>query len=379
MNKLRVLFLCTGNSARSQMAEGLVNHFLGDAWEAVSAGVKPAREVHPLAVKVMAELGVDISQQYPKKVDEFRNADLDLVITVCDQAAKQCPAWIGKGQVVHIGFPDPAAADGGEEGKLQIFRQVRDGIQQQVLEYLKDWEAPAGRSFTTPASLPLTTKQDGTMTRKTFDKELQALQDEMLALGSLVENALVNAVDCLKRRDFEGSKRLMAQDRIINEKRYTIEDEILTLIALRQPMAGDLRILSAILAIISELERIGDYAKGIAKVNLRIGDQPLIKPIIDLPIMAEKSRSMLHRALDAFIQRDVELARAIPKEDDEVDALYEQTYRELVTYILSNPKTIEQANQLLWAAHNLERAADRVTNLCERVVFTVTGELEELD
>lgn len=143
MNKLRVLFLCTGNSARSQMAEGLVNHFLGDVWEAVSAGVKPAKEVHPLAIKVMAELGVDISQQYPKKIDEFRNANLDLVIAVCDQAAQQCPAWLGKGEVVHIGFPDPAAADGGEKGKLQIFRQVRDGIRQQILKYLRDWEAPS--------------------------------------------------------------------------------------------------------------------------------------------------------------------------------------------------------------------------------------------
>jgi arsenate reductase len=125
------------------MAEGLVNHFLGDAWEAVSAGVKPAKEVHLLAIKVMAELGVDISQQYPKKIDEFRNANLDLVIAVCDQAARQCPAWLGKGEVVHIGFPDPAAADGGEEGKLQIFRQVRDGIRQQILKYLRDWEAPS--------------------------------------------------------------------------------------------------------------------------------------------------------------------------------------------------------------------------------------------
>jgi len=217
------------------------------------------------------------------------------------------------------------------------------------------------------------------MTRQTFDKELQTLQDSMLALESLVENAIVESVDCLKQRNFEGSRKIIEQDRVINERRYTIEDEILTLIALRQPMAGDLRVLSAILAIITELERIGDYAKGIGKVNLLIGEKPLIKPIIDLPIMAEKARSMLHRAMDAFIQRDVELARAIPKDDDEIDALYEQTYRELITYIMADPHNIEQANQLLWVAHNLERSADRVINICERVVFTATGQLEELD
>ncbi|MGC9357721.1 MAG: phosphate signaling complex protein PhoU [Anaerolineae bacterium] len=217
------------------------------------------------------------------------------------------------------------------------------------------------------------------MIRTTFDRELQYLQDEMLALASMVENALIEAVDCLKRRDFEGSRRIISEDHLINKKRFEMEEEVLALIATRQPMATDLRFLAAILEISGELERIGDYAKGIAKINCLIGDEPLLKPLIDVPAMAEKTKSMLHRALDAFIQRDVELARAIPKEDDEVDALYNQVYRELMTYIMSDPRTLEQANYLLWAAHNLERAADRVTNLCERVVFTVTGEMEELN
>jgi phosphate transport system protein len=217
------------------------------------------------------------------------------------------------------------------------------------------------------------------MIRETFDRELQFLQDELLALGSMVEDALIESVDCLKRHDFEGSRRLMEADLQINAKRFEIEDEVLTLIATRQPVASDLRILAAILEISGELERIGDYAKGIGKINLLIGDQKFLKPLIDVPAMAEKARSMLHRSLDAFIQRDVDLARAIPKEDDEVDGLYDQVFRELMTYVMSDPRAIEQANYLLWAAHNLERAADRVTNLCERVVFTVTGELEELD
>ena len=128
MSKRRVLFLCTGNSARSQMAEGLVNHFLGDTWEAVSAGTKPAEQVHPLAIKAMAELGIDISQKHTKYAKTFRETKLDLVVTVCDNAAKNCPAWLGEGQLMHLGFPDPAAATGGEKAQLQIFRQVRDGI-----------------------------------------------------------------------------------------------------------------------------------------------------------------------------------------------------------------------------------------------------------
>jgi phosphate transport system protein len=217
------------------------------------------------------------------------------------------------------------------------------------------------------------------MIRETFERDLQRLQDEVLVLGSMVEKAIIESVEVLKRRDMEGARRLIAEDRILNEKRFAIEDETLVLIATQQPMAGDLRTLAAVLAIISELERIGDYAKGISKINLMIGEEPLIKPLVDLPWMAEKARDMLHRALEAFVQRDVDLARAIPADDDEVDALYNQVYRELLTFIMADPSTIDQATYLLWAAHNLERAADRVINICERVVFTVTGKLMEMD
>ena len=217
------------------------------------------------------------------------------------------------------------------------------------------------------------------MLRRIFDQELQRLQDDVLALGSMVEETIVQSVTTLKQRDFDGSRRLVAADRVINQKRYAIEGAVLTLIATQQPMAGDMRLLASMLEIAGELERIGDYAKGIARINLLIGEQPLIKPLIDLPLMAQKVRDMLHQALQAFAQRDVELARAIPRWDDEIDNLYQQVYRELLTHIMEDPRVIEQANFLLWAAHNLERAADRVTNLCERVVYAVTGELVELE
>jgi phosphate transport system protein len=217
------------------------------------------------------------------------------------------------------------------------------------------------------------------MPRETFDRELQRLQDEILALGSMVENALVESVEILKRRDMEGSRRLIAQDRVVNEKRFAIEADTLIAIATQQPMASDLRILAAILVLATELERIGDYAKGIARINLMMGEGPLLKPLIDIPRMAEKAQSMLHRALEAFVRQDTALARAIPAEDDEVDALYNQVYRELMTFIMADPRHIDQANYLLWVAHNLERTADRVTNICERVIFTVTGKMAEMD
>jgi phosphate transport system protein len=212
-----------------------------------------------------------------------------------------------------------------------------------------------------------------------FERELRRLQDEMVAMARTVENVITESVKVLKQRDMEGSRRLIAQDQAINKKRFDIEADCLVAIATQQPMASDLRILAAILDITKELERMGDYAKGIARINLMIGEGPLLKPLIDVPLMADKARDMLHRALDAFVQRDVALARAIPAEDDEVDELYGLVYRELMTFVAADIGTVEQANYLLWVAHNLERTADRVTNICERVIFTVTGELVELD
>jgi phosphate transport system protein len=215
--------------------------------------------------------------------------------------------------------------------------------------------------------------------RESFDRELQRLKDEVLALGSRVEHAIVDSVAALGERNWEEAERIIAEDRLVNQERFAIERDVLVLIATQQPMATDLRMLAAILEIVTELERIGDYAKGISKISLMIGDEPLLKPLVDLPRMAQKATDMLHKALDAFVRMDVDLARAIPSEDDEVDALYNQVQRELLTFILADLKNLDQANYLTWVAHNLERAADRVTNICERVVFTVTGEMSELD
>jgi phosphate transport system protein len=195
----------------------------------------------------------------------------------------------------------------------------------------------------------------------------------------MVETALVEAVEILKRRDMDAAQRLIAQDQAINEKRFAIEANTLTLIATQQPVARDIRTLAAVLEITTELERIGDYAKGIAKINLLLGESPLLEPVTYLPRMAEKARQMLYRALGAFVQGDVGLARVISDQDSEVDELYNRVYRGLLDCILQDASGIDQSNYLLWAAHNLERAADRVVNICERVVFTVTGEMVEMD
>jgi phosphate transport system protein len=216
------------------------------------------------------------------------------------------------------------------------------------------------------------------MLRDAYQRELLRLQDELLLLGSMVESALRESVDILKRRDNEAAKRLRKADQEINQKRFSIEDEVLTLIATQQPVAGDMRVLAAILEISTELERLGDYAKGIAKISLLIGDDPLIKPLVHIPVMADKACKMLSSALDAFARQDVELAKAIPARDKEVDRLYNQVYRELMDIIRADPETIDQANHLLWAAHNLERTADRTLNICERVVYMVTGNLVEM-
>ncbi len=217
------------------------------------------------------------------------------------------------------------------------------------------------------------------MTRTALEKELERLQDELIDLGVMVEHTIVESVEILKARQVEAGRRLVAADSEINRRRYAIESDTLVLIARQQPMAKDLRTLAAILEIASELERIADYSKGIAKISVQLGSKPLIKPLVDIPRMAALASDMLHRALLSFIDRDVETARSIPAEDRQIDDLYDQVYRELMTYVLSDPKNIEGANQLMWVAHNLERTADRVVNICERVIFTVTGELIEFD
>jgi len=214
--------------------------------------------------------------------------------------------------------------------------------------------------------------------RTAFRRRLKEIQDSLLAMGSMVEVAISRSVEALKERDIAAAQQVIADDLKVNEKRFDIEEKCIQLIATQQPMASDLRTIVSVLCVTSELERIGDHAEGIAKIVVMIGDEPPLKPLIDIPRMAEKTNDMLRRSLQAFVNRDADTARQIVGEDDEVDGLYDQVFRELLTFMAEDPKTITRATRLLWVAHNLERSADRVTNICERTVFIVTGKMEEI-
>ena len=215
--------------------------------------------------------------------------------------------------------------------------------------------------------------------RETFDRALGRLSDDLLLLGTMTEKAILRSVDALKKRDLDAARKIIADDLKINNKRFDIEEQCIQLIVTQQPMASDLRAIIAVLHISVDLERMADYAEGIGSIIILMGDEPLLKPLIDIPRMAEKATDMLRRSLVAFVEQDIEEAKRISDEDDIVDALYNQVYRELVTYMIEDPRNITRANYLLWVSHNLERVADRVTNICERVIFMSTGKMKELN
>jgi phosphate transport system protein len=208
---------------------------------------------------------------------------------------------------------------------------------------------------------------------------MQQIKDELLIMGSLVEIATVKSVDALRRRDTNAARTIYLEDQIVNNKRYSIENNVLILIATQQPMARDLRLLAAMLEIASELERMGDYAKGICKVILNLGDADIPIPIKEIEKMAQIAVELLHQSLTAFFDEDAEKARAIPQQDDQVDQLFNTAEHFIIKAMVAQPEIIDHANLLMWVAHNIERMADRVTNICERTIFVVTGELTELE
>ncbi len=215
-------------------------------------------------------------------------------------------------------------------------------------------------------------------TRTAFHKHLQEVEEDILTMGGMVVKAIDRAIGALKDRNSTLAHQIIADDSEINKQRFGIEDKCIGLIATQQPMASDLRIIVAVLNIVTELERIGDYAEGIAKIVIMIGDEPPLKPLIDIPRMGEITLDMINKSLESFVKRDVDLAMKVVSLDNVVDGLYDQVFRELLTFMMVDPKTTNRATRLIWVAHNLERAADRATNICERVVFTVTGKMEEI-
>ena len=216
------------------------------------------------------------------------------------------------------------------------------------------------------------------MLRETYIKELRHLQDEILRMGSEVEENLLKVVDALIKRNLGQAEKLVQADKWFNQRRIDIMNEAFGIIATQQPMASDMRLIAASLEIAGELERIHDYVKGIGNISLMIGEAPLPEELtVHMPQMAENARTMLHRSLDAFAERNAQLAYETIKGDDEVDKLYNKTYRAVMAYMATNADAFELAQRLEWAAHNLERAADRVTNICEWVVYLATGQYQQ--
>jgi len=214
--------------------------------------------------------------------------------------------------------------------------------------------------------------------RSVYHKRLREIQDDVLVMGGMVGDAILRSVEALKNRDAVLAQQIVADDQKVNEFRFKIEEKCIQLIVTQQPIANELRIIIAVLNIITEMERIGDYAGGIAQITIMIGDEPPLKPLVDIPAMANQAVDMLHRSLDAFINQDEETARKICIEDDIVDELYDKVFADLLAFMMKDPQSVTRATRLIWVAHDLERSADRVTNICERVVFVITGKMEEI-
>jgi phosphate transport system protein len=212
-----------------------------------------------------------------------------------------------------------------------------------------------------------------------FEKGFQKIQGKILAMGDLVTKEINRSIEALKNRDLKMAHQIIADDAKIDDMRFSIEDMCIELMGTQKLTTADRRVIVAVINIITELERIGDYAEGNAKIVVMIGDEPPLKPLIDIPRMADLTTEMIGKSLKSFVNRDVELAKHVVTMDNVVDGLYDQVFRELLTFMMVDPKTINRATRLMWVAHNLERAADRVTNICERVLFTVTGKMEGLE
>jgi phosphate transport system protein len=217
------------------------------------------------------------------------------------------------------------------------------------------------------------------MPREQFHRQIAALQDGVLEMGSMVERAVERAMQALMDRDVVLARSVIDEDKDINAIGFHLQNACISLLAQQAPMAGDLRVIVSVTAIMSDLERMGDHAEGIARIVITMQDEPLVKPLIDLPIMASRATEMLRNAVHTFVEQDVEAAYRVGAADDEVDRLYDRIYADLIQVMVGDPTTIEPSTHLLWVAHNLERIADRATNIAERTVYSATGMLPQMD
>ncbi len=217
------------------------------------------------------------------------------------------------------------------------------------------------------------------MTRSVFERQLAEVQEDMLVMAGMVETSITQSIEALRMRDVALARRTIENDAEIDRRRYEVEERCIELISLQAPLASDLRTIISVLHISVDLERMGDHGEGIAKIALMLADEPPLKPYIDIPRMAEVAIDMLHGSVEAYKMRDTKRAREIIDMDDVVDALYEQVYHELLLFMIDDPTLTQRATYMIWVAHNLERIADRTTNICERVVYLVEGRIQNLN
>ncbi|MCX7883699.1 MAG: phosphate signaling complex protein PhoU [Caloramator sp.] len=215
--------------------------------------------------------------------------------------------------------------------------------------------------------------------REHFFQKIEDVKHDILRMGNMVERIINDSVDALKNQDIEASKKIYIDDDKIDTMEHEIENKCIILLALQQPLAKDLRIITTALRMIIDLERMGDHAVNIAKTTIQIGNEPFIKPLVDIPKMAQITQEMVKLSLDAFVKEDINLAKKAAEMDEEVDKLYELIIKDLLNIIAKDNSNINQATKLMFVGRFLERIADHTTNICERIIYMVTGEYEEIN
>ncbi|MBU2045004.1 MAG: phosphate signaling complex protein PhoU [Candidatus Omnitrophica bacterium] len=357
MKEIIILFVCVENSCRSQMAEGWAKEFSRQAGldfiKAYSAGSNPSGKVNPEAVKVMQEAGVDISGAFSKGFAYLAQKDIDIAVTLGCQDT--CP-YLPSDKHLQWDVEDPKAKN------IDSFRQVRDIIKEKVKTLIKElfYQAQSG----------------GEIMERSFDDALNKLNDDILKMAALAEEAIYKSVESLKNQDKKLAQKVVDDDQKIDELEIAVEEEAIDLLALQQPMARDLRFITTGMKINAELERIADLAVNIAQRVLDVVDKPLVKPLIDIPKLAEVSRKMVKGAIDAFVKRSEDLARQVIMMDPEADCLRNKIYDELINdYMIKDGATAPRAVPLILIARHLERICDHAGYIAADVIYMIKAKV----
>jgi phosphate transport system protein len=348
-----ILFICVENSCRSQMAEGFARHFGKGIIEVYSAGSKPSGNINQIAIQIMQESKIDISKQKSKGFNDLNIKKFDYAITLGCQDA--CP-FVPADKHIEWEIADPKGKD------IIFFRKVRDNIENKVIELI--------------GLLSLENKKEVRIMERHLDQELEDLKKQLLNMGALTETAIFESVEALKELSAGKAKKVISDDNAIDELENTIDETCLDLLALQQPVALDLRFITMSMKISTDLERIADLAVDIAQRVLELSGKPILKPLIDIPKLADLAKQMTKDALNAFVNKDADLAGKVILLDNEADKLRNMVQKELVEdYISKDRSTVSRALPLLLIARHLERICDHATNIAEDIIYLVKADV----